>query len=126
LLDLQNLRPTKPTEEVLNGYDIREKLDMEYKPRKIALKGTAVEGESFKIRKYQIDSNQHVNNVEYVKLAMETQPVDKEITGLRVEYKKSAHYGDTLKTLIYTDDNAACQVVLEDENKDVAAVVEFI
>jgi acyl-ACP thioesterase len=125
LLDTDNLRPTKPTEEVLKGYDLREKLDMEYAPRKIAIKGNPIEGESFKIRKYQIDSNKHVNNVEYVKLAMETLPVDKEVTRLRVEYKKSAHYGDTLKTLIYTSDNATCQVVLKDENNDITAVVEF-
>jgi acyl-ACP thioesterase len=126
LLDTDNLRPTKPTEEVLKGYELKEKLDMDYKPRKIAIKGNPIEGESFKIRKYQIDSNQHVNNVEYVKLAMETLPMDKEVTSLRVEYKKSAHYGDTLKTLIYNDDNNTHQVVLEDEAGDVTAIIEFM
>jgi acyl-ACP thioesterase len=126
LLNTANLRPTKPTEEVLEGYKLMEKLDMDYKPRKIAIKGNPIEGESFKIRKYQIDSNQHVNNVEYVKLAMETLPIDKEITGLRVEYKKSAHYGDTLKTLIYNGDTDTHQVVLEDENGDVTAIIEFM
>jgi acyl-ACP thioesterase len=99
---------------------------MDYKPRKISVKGESVEGESFKIRKYQIDSNLHVNNVEYVKLAMETLPLDHEIKELRVEYKKSAHYGDTLKTLIYTNDNASHQVVLEDENCEITSVVEFV
>jgi acyl-ACP thioesterase len=126
LLDTANLRPTKPTEEVLNGYQLNEKLDMDYKPRKISFKGERVEGESFKIRKYQIDSNRHVNNVEYVKLAMETLPIDKEIKELRVEYKKSAHYGDTLKTLIYTNETASHQVVLEDEAGEITSVVEFI
>jgi hypothetical protein len=57
---------------------------------------------------------------------METLPMDKEVTSLRVEYKKSAHYGDTLKTLIYNDDNNTHQVVLEDEAGDVTAIIEFM
>jgi acyl-ACP thioesterase len=125
LLDTHSLRPIKPTKEVLNGYDIREKLDMEYAPRKISVKGEPVEGESFKIRKYQIDSNQHVNNVEYVKLAMETLPECYDIRQVRVEYKKSAHYGDTLKAIVYNNDTATHQVVLENENDEIMAVVEF-
>jgi acyl-ACP thioesterase len=126
LLDLEKLRPAKPSEVILQGYEIRERLDMEYAPRKIAFKGEPSEGESFKIRKYQIDSNKHVNNVEYVKLAMETLPIEQEIRQIRVEYKKSAHYGDTLKALIYKGDEGCRQVVLEDENGETAAVVEFI
>jgi acyl-ACP thioesterase len=125
LLDTEKMRPTKPTEVLLNGYDIRERLDMEYAPRKIAVKGEPSCGESFKIRKYQIDSNKHVNNVEYVKLAMETLPIDHEIKEVRVEYKKSAHYGDTLKSLIYNGDDGSRQVVLEDENGEITSVVEF-
>jgi acyl-ACP thioesterase len=125
LLDTENMRPTKPTQQVINGYDIVEKLDMEYAPRKIALKGEPSEGESFKIRKYQIDSNMHVNNVEYVKLAMETLPIDHEIKEVRVEYKKSAHYGDVLKAMIYDGGENSRQVVLENENFEVTAVVEF-
>jgi acyl-ACP thioesterase len=109
----------------LTGYDIREKLDMEYAPRKIALTGEATEAESFKIRKYQIDSNNHVNNVEYVKLAMEILPEDYDIHQVRVEYKKSAHYGDTLKATTYKGNNESRQVVLKDENDDTTAVVEF-
>jgi acyl-ACP thioesterase len=125
LLDMEKMRPTKPTDVLLNGYDIREKLDMEYAPRKIAITGEAITGESFKVRRYQIDSNMHVNNVEYVKLAMETLPIDHEIREVRVEYKKSAHYGDVLKAMIYKGDNDSRQVVLEDENGEPTAIVEF-
>jgi acyl-ACP thioesterase len=125
LLDTENLRPTKPTEVLLRGYELRDRLDMEYAPRKIELKGEAIEGESFKIRKYQIDSNKHVNNVEYVKLAMETLPIDYEVGEVRVIYKKSAHYGDTLKALVYNGDAESRQVVLEDENGETTSIVEF-
>jgi acyl-ACP thioesterase len=110
---------------LLRGYELRDRLDMEYAPRKIELKGEAIEGESFKIRKYQIDSNKHVNNVEYVKLAMETLPIDYEVGEVRVIYKKSAHYGDTLKALVYNGDAESRQVVLEDENGETTSIVEF-
>ena len=39
LLDTQRLVPAKPTQELLDGYDLSEKLAMDYAPRKIAVCG---------------------------------------------------------------------------------------
>jgi acyl-ACP thioesterase len=125
LVDTDKLRPTKLPEDIAQGYCLGEKLDMEYAPRKIVLKGEATEGDSFRIRKFQIDSNRHVNNAEYVRLAMEAIPQDCKINEVRVEYKKSAHYGDILKIRMYNSDAATRQVALEDENGEITAVVEF-
>ncbi len=124
LLDTVKMRPAKPTKVLLEGYEIMEKIDMDYAPRKIALLGEGTKTESFKVRKYQIDSNMHMNNVEYVKLAMETLDDMAEIRELRVEYKKSAHFGDVLTAFVSREENKR-QVVLEDTAGETKAVLEF-
>ena len=47
---------------------------MEYESRKIALPKEAKELESFPVRRYHIDTNEHVNNCQYVQMALESLP----------------------------------------------------
>ena len=124
LVDTDKLCPAKPEQEMQDGYELGPKLEMEYAPRKITLLGDGEEQEQFKIRKYQIDSNQHMNNVEYVKLAMETLPDGAVIRQLRAEYKKAAHLGDIV-TAVAIRAEKKHQVVLKDTEGGVYAVVEF-
>ena len=124
LVDTDKLCPAKPEQEMQDGYELGPKLEMEYAPRKITLFGDGEEQEQFKIRKYQIDSNQHMNNVEYVRLAMETLPDGVVIRQLRAEYKKAAHLGDIVTAVVIKAEKKH-QVVLKDTEGSVYAVVEF-
>ena len=45
-------------------------------------------GEPFPVRRYNIDTNEHVNNCQYVQMAMEMLPGDINVHQLRVDYKK--------------------------------------
>ena len=69
---------------------------MEYESRKIALPKEAKELESFPVRRYHIDTNEHVNNCQYVQMALEFLPADRQFRQIRVEYKKSAVLGDVI------------------------------
>lgn len=124
LVDTQKCCPSKPEKELQDGYELGEKLDMAYAPRKIALLGVGEERAQFTVRRYQIDSNQHMNNVEYVKLAMETLPADTVIRELRAEYRKAALCGDVV-TADVIQAQGKHQVVLRDTQGGVYAVVEF-
>lgn len=124
LVDTEKLCPVKATQELQDGYELGEKLEMEYAPRKIALLGDGEEREHFRVRKYQIDSNQHMNNVEYVKLAMETLEEEDAIRELRVEYRKAARCGDEVASVVIRAEGKQ-QVVLKDAEGGVYAVVEF-
>ncbi len=124
LVDTQKGCPVRPTQEMQDGYELAPKLEMEYAPRKIALFGDGEERAHFKIRRYQIDSNQHMNNVEYVRLAMEVLPQDAAIRELRAEYKKAARCGDEV-TAAAVEAEGRHQVVLSDTEGSVYAVVEF-
>lgn len=124
LIDTEKLTPAKPTQELRDGYPLSEKLAMDYAPRKIAILGEGTAREPFHVRKYQIDSNRHVNNVEYVKMALEFVDYPDQIRELRVEYKKSAHFGDLVVPVVYACDKIM-QVQLKDTQDGIFAVVEF-
>ncbi|MDE7321487.1 MAG: acyl-[acyl-carrier-protein] thioesterase [Lachnospiraceae bacterium] len=127
LIDTAKLRPVKPTQEMIAGYELADKLNMDYAPRKIVLladEDNAAFQEEFQVRKYQIDSNRHMNNVEYVRLAMETLSGSAEIRELRVEYRKPAVYGDRLTASVRKAQKQH-QVALNDGAGDTYAVVEF-
>ena len=74
----------------------REKLEMEYESRKIALPEDCMSLEPFPVRRYHIDTNEHVNNCQYVQMAMEMLDQERVIRQVRVEYKKSAVLGDMI------------------------------
>lgn len=124
LVDIQKMKPARPSQEILDGYEISPKLDMEYAPRRIDLVGEGVAKEPFFIRKNQIDSNHHVNNAEYVNIAMEYLDVSAHVTQVRVEYKKPAYLHDTLIPVIYEQENKL-QVQLTDEQHETFCIVEF-
>lgn len=126
LIDTVKMCPSKLEPELIDGYELSEKLDMDYAPRKIALLGDhAIMKDQFQVRKYQIDSNKHMNNVEYIRMAMETLPDNAKIRELRAEYKKAALYGDNVTAGVIEAGNRH-QVVLGDTNGGTYAVVEFV
>lgn len=128
LIDMRRLVPARPSQELLNGYTLAQKLDMAYAPRKIAVTGAGRAQEAFRVRRYQIDSNRHVNNVEYIRMAMEFLPereaFNAQIKELRAEYKKAAHLGDCIWPVVYAQDDRI-QVQLGDAEGSTYAVVEF-
>ena len=99
-------------------------LKMEYEPRRIDLTGEGTPREPFFIRQNQIDSNHHVNNEEYVNMAMEYLDESWHVTQVRAEYKKPAYLHDTLIPVIYEQGNRM-QVQLTNEQHETLCIVEF-
>ena len=123
-MDVEKGRPTRPEAREIELYGTEAPLSMEYASRKIELPEELEEGEPFPVRKYHIDTNEHVNNCQYVQMALEVLKKPMDVGKLRVEYKKSAVYGDIIypKTA-YEKDRAV--VELCDRDGKAYAVVEF-
>lgn len=96
LLDLENNRPVRPTPLMMDRYVLEEKLEMDYASRKIDVPGGGAEKEPIVVHRNHLDTNCHVNNGQYVRMAMEFLPADFEVGSLRAEYKKQALLGDVL------------------------------
>ena len=104
LMDLEKNRPMIVTPEIGDVYGTHEPLEMDYAPRKI-------------------DTNHHVNNGQYVRMAM-NQIELKSVKELRVEYKKQALLGDVIVPVICEQENETF-VSLDDEEGKAYAVVQF-
>lgn len=95
-MDLEKGRPTRPAKEYIEPYGTEEPLDMPYEGRKILMPEECEDMEPFPVRRYHIDTNEHVNNCQYVQMALEMLPREMSAGQLRVDYKKSAVLGDII------------------------------
>ena len=94
--DTKKARPARPGDEDIGPYGIETPLEMDYEGRKIRLPEMTKALPSFPVRRAHIDTNEHVNNCQYIQMAMDLLPEDFPIHKLRVDYKKSAVMGDTI------------------------------
>ncbi|MCF2682658.1 acyl-[acyl-carrier-protein] thioesterase [Faecalicatena contorta] len=123
-MDMKKGRPSRPAAEEIEPYGKSEPLEMEYASRKITLPEKTEDRGAFPVRRYHIDTNEHVNNCQYVQMAMELLPPDSKIRQLRVEYKKSAVYGDIIYPKVACEEDRMI-VELCDETGKPYAIEEF-
>lgn len=126
-MDMEKVRPAKIDEKFYEVYPTEEVLPMEYLPRKIDVPVTedwmVTEKQEVEIREYHLDSNNHVNNGQYVQMAAAFLPKDKAYDRLRVEYRKQAVLGDKVFPVVY-EKEGSCIVALCDEEKSPYAIIE--
>ena len=123
-MDLEKGRPCRPAEEDIAPYGVNEPLDMPYEDRKISVPEVFEDREPFPVRKYHIDTNEHVNNCQYVQMALEMLSGDISVRQVRVDYKKSAVLGDIIYPGV-AQDQGRIVTELWDENKRPYAVIEM-
>ena len=122
--DTDRKRPVKVMEDEVQGYGCYPRLDMEYAERKIAMPEGGEEREPFPVRQYQIDTNGHVNNGQYIRMAQEFVPRSLKPVSLRAEYRKSAVYGDILYPVSAVTEGG-CTVSLNDAEGKPYVIAEF-
>lgn len=123
-IDLKTGHPTKITDSERKGYELEEKMEMEYAPRKIAISSNREDREAFSVRRYHIDTNDHVNNGQYIQMAREFIPEDFKIHQMRAEYKKAAVFGDVITPKVAQIENVFTVDLCDGDGKTYA-IVEF-
>lgn len=124
-INTENGRPVRVDDEVAGLYTLGPKYDMEYTDRKIALPEEMRAESSFPVDVHHLDTNHHVNNGQYVKMAGMYLPGDFKIYQMRAEYKKSALLGDIICPMVHEEANKVI-VSLNDEAGNAFTVVEFL
>ena len=112
-------------EQLMSTLTLEPRLEMDYRDRRIIL-GRA-DGDAMPavtVMRADIDYNRHMNNANYVRVAMELLPADFLVTGLRVEYRAAARCGDVLVPTVYRPEPDVVVVALA-IGETVAAIVEF-
>lgn len=96
MVDIGTGRPTRVDAAQIEAYKMEPKEPMDYAGRKIVISGDFETLEPVRVTKACLDTNHHMNNGRYVAVAMEYLPDDYSVRQIRVEYKRSAKYGDIL------------------------------
>lgn len=116
-------RPSRPVESELAPYDdqMGEPLEMSPLQRKLAVDGTGVPADPITVTRAHLDTNHHVNNAQYVEMALGALPEATSVSSLEVQYKKAAVLGDVIVPMLHED--ADGHTIELTGNDDVFAVV---
>lgn len=123
-MDTENGRPAKIHPEDVLVYPHESPYPMEYAPRKIAPPGQFISLEAFPVDRSSLDSNNHVNNGQYIRMAENFLPEGFPIRQMRAEYCKSAVFGDTIYPKVSRDGDL-CTVLLADAGDKPYSIIEF-
>ncbi len=124
-LDFERGVPARLTEADVTGYPIEEKLPVEFAPRRIRLPEECKKEREFTVQKHHLDTNHHVNNCQYIRMAEDYLPEGFVIHQMRAEYKKQARFGNIICPETCVEDGKVT-VLLNTEQGEPYAVVEFI
>ena len=125
LVDLNTGHPIKLNEEITSVYQLEDRINMEYAPRKIKAPCDSQEGQPIIVVNSFLDTNNHVNNGQYIKIAEEFLPDDFITHEMRADYRVSALLGDTIIPK-YTLSDKECIVSLCKPNGKPYAIIQFI
>ena len=123
LLHFGSMKPVIPPKDMMEKYPVEERLDMNYEGRKIAVPETGVYEVPLTVQRQHLDSNNHVNNAQYISIALPYLPEKFHVGHLRAEYKKQAHLGDVLLPYVVTEEDNVI-ISLRDESGAVYVNVE--
>lgn len=118
-------RPAKLTPDYIRRYPLEPPYAMEYAPRKIPCPTDYIEETPFFVTKQHLDTNLHVNNAQYIRMAEDYVPKEFPVCEFRAEYRKPAKLQDAIHPLVSLTDTT-CTVVLADAEHKPYATVQFI
>ncbi len=125
-LHTDTMKPAVPSEEMLSRYGLEPRLQMDYASRKIAVPEGGIPGEPIVVKKHHLDTNHHVNNGQYVNMAMDCLPesfgAQCNIRQLRAEYKMQAFLDDVMYPYIVSGEDAVIVSLRNEENKPFANI----
>ena len=109
-------------EAVFNGSDI---------PKISVPPSDFLDVDTYKIRRFDLDNNRHVHNLNYLNFAYEVLPenvyLGKEFDNLEIAYKKEIKYGETIKSFIYNneDNNGYTIVIKSMDEKTIHSIIKL-
>ena len=125
LLDMKKGMPVRVPALISEKYTLEEPISMPIASRKITVPESGAEQESFQVGRQHLDGNHHVNNGQYIAMAMEYLPADFVIGQMRAEYKKQALLQDTIIPVVTVEEERVV-VALNSSDGLSFAVVEFV
>lgn len=123
-IDLSTGKPIRPTEEHVKPYGTHDPLPMPDEGRRVKVPDEMTHFAPIEVRRGLIDTNEHVNNCQYVQIALDILPRETLPREVRVDYRRAAVLGDTIYPSI-SHESDRIVAVLADATDSPYAVVEL-
>ncbi len=124
LLNTETGKPAAVPEIMIERYTRAPRLEMDYADRKIPVPEGGLAQEPITVKKHHLDTNHHVNNQQFLDMAMEFLPEGYGIRQVRAEYKKQAFLHDVLVPYV-AEDGDRIVVRLADGDGGTYVIAEF-
>lgn len=124
LYDIEKQMLARISEKDMEKYECDKALNLECPSRKIKKAFEYEKKDGWKVEKYHLDINNHMNNAWYIKLSTELLENEDCVKNVRIEYKKSAVLGDFIYPYVCYDKDR-CVVELRSEKDEVFSIAEF-
>lgn len=89
----------------------------------------SIASDYYKIRRFDLDLNKHVHNLNYLNFAYEVLPISvfdgPEPNNLEVYFRREIKYGDTIKSFLHFDDGVCTVAVKSDDLNTLHAIVKL-
>ena len=124
-VDLATGKLARLSDDAIASLTLEDKQEMNYRGRRIIQPkqdGTMLP--PVEVMRADIDYNRHMNNANYVRIAMELLPEGFEVHDMRVEYRIAAKQGDLLTPTLYPIDGGYIVALAIDTQP--SAIIEFL
>jgi len=122
LLDVHKGRPTRPAPEDIQHYEVLPPLNLETQGRKVKRIEGAVSLPSFRVQRHQLDTQNHVNNCQYIQMALDVIPEETPVKRIRVEYKRAAIAEDVIVPRLASEEGRMVVELCDEEGNPYALV----
>lgn len=116
-------------EEIYHGFCKESVFKIEDLPKVIVPHQIPVSSDTYKIRRFDLDINKHVHNLNYLNYAYELLPENiydgKELNNVEISFKKEIKYGDTIKSFLYIEDNIYTIVIKSQDDSITHAIIKL-
>lgn len=89
-------QPARIDQDEIDAYPTEPAYEMEYRSRKVPCPQDLTLVSTVDVCQNYLDTNHHVNNGQYIRLAVNVLPDDFEVSELRAEFRLAAKMGDTM------------------------------
>lgn len=115
--------------EIYHGFHDESVFGIEDVPKLEEPKLEPLNVDSYKIRRFDLDLNKHVHNLNYLNIAYELLPEDvydgSELNNVEILYKRELKYGDIVKSYLYKQDDSYIIVLKSEDNSILHAIIKL-
>ena len=123
LMDLEARCPVRITEDDIKYYETQKLFEMKPVQRKIRLSQEKEQKDTFTVLKTYIDSNGHMNNADYMRVAAELIPEDLLWNHLQINYRKEVMVGEKMISFLHQEESGI-GISFENEAGEVLTVIK--